>query len=196
MLFLPIFATVGQGKRRRAREIRCDFRTGDHDKVMARPRTLPDAEIFALVLAALRAGGDKAISFGNLSRACGLAPATLAQRFGTVEGMIQAALTAEWDRLSQAVDQTDPEGGKGVQGLLKALPCPDAAVFAATLRDPALRPRAEDWRERVETAIAQRRSGKGREAAALIFAAWHARQMWEDAGGKAFKLSDLVKKLG
>lgn len=163
---------------------------------MARPRTLPDTEIFALVLAALRAGGDKAISFGNLSRACGLAPATLAQRFGTVDGMIQAALNAEWDRLSQAVDQTDPEGGKGVQGLLKALPCPDAAVFAATLRDPALRPRAEGWRERVETAIAQRRSGKGREAAALIFAAWHARQMWEEAGGKAFKLSDLVKKLG
>jgi AcrR family transcriptional regulator len=163
---------------------------------MARPRSLPDAEIFALVLAALRAGGDKAVSFGNLSRACGLAPATLAQRFGTVDGMIHAALAAEWDRLSASVGQSDPDGQKGVAGLLKGLAGPDATVFAASMRDAGLRDRAAAWREQVETAIAQRRSGKGRESAALIFAAWHARQMWDPAGGKLFKLSDLVKKLG
>jgi AcrR family transcriptional regulator len=163
---------------------------------MARPRSLPDAEIFALVLAALRAGGDKAVSFGNLSRACGLAPATLAQRFGTVDGMIHAALAAEWDRLSAAVTQSGAEGHKGVAGLLKGLPGPDAAVFATSMRDGDLRARAEAWRDQVETAIAQRRSAKGREGAALIFAAWHARQMWDHAGGKSFKLSDLAKKLG
>lgn len=163
---------------------------------MPRTRSLPDAEIFALVLAALRLKGEKAISFGNLSRACGLAAATLAQRFGTVDGMIRAALSAEWDRLAAAVDQADPSGDKGIQGLLKNLAAPDAAVFAATLRDPELRPRAEAWREQVESAIALRRGNKGRETARLIFTAWHAREMWEPAGGKAFKLSDLMKRLG
>lgn len=166
-------------------------------QAMPRTRTLPDTEIFALVLAALRREGDKAVSFGNLSRASGLAPATLAQRFGSVEGMVRAAVTAEWDRLCAAVDQAPMEEGKGVQGFLKALPGADAALLAVTLRDSALRPRAEDWRARVETAIAARRGGKGREAAALMFAAWHGRHLWEEAGGeRAFRLSDLVKKLG
>jgi AcrR family transcriptional regulator len=165
---------------------------------MSRPRTLPDTQVFALVLTALADRGEKAVSFGNLSRACGLAPATLAQRFGSVDGMIHAALLAEWDRLSAAVEGETANPDKGAQALLKHLPTPSAAVLAVSLRDAALRQRAEDWRLRVETAVAARRGGspKSREVAAMLVAAWYGRQLWDALGTKSFKLSDLMKRLG
>lgn len=150
-----------------------------------------------MVLTALTDQGEKAVSFGNLSRSSGLAPATLAQRFGTVEGMLQAALSAEWDRLCAAVEAETHDPDKGAQALLKRLPTPSAAVLAASLRDPVSRARAEDWRARVETALTARRGGsKGREVAAMLIAAWYGRCLWDPLGAKGFKLSDLMKRLG
>lgn len=165
---------------------------------MPRHRTLPDTEVFALVLAAMTNQGEKAISFGNLSRSCGLAPATLAQRFGSVEGMVHAALAAEWDRLCAAVEAETADPDKGAQGLLKRLPAPGAAMLAASQRDAGLRARADDWRLRVEAAVAARRGGspKGREVAAMLVAAWYGRLLWDAFGAKGFKLSDLMKRLG
>lgn len=165
---------------------------------MSRTRLIPDAEIFGHALRALDLNGDKAVSFGTLSRASGLAPATLAQRYGSVEGMLRAAITAEWARLGAALEAATRDDTKGVQGLLKALPGPSAATLAASLRDPVLRPLAAAWRAQVEAKIAHRRGGgaKGNEAAALTFAAWQGRQMWEAAGGKSFRLGDAIKRLG
>ena len=150
-----------------------------------------------MVLSALTDQGEKAVSFGNLSRASGLAPATLAQRFGSVEAMLQAALSSEWDRLAAAVETEGADAEKGTQGLLKRLPVPSPAVLAASLRDPVLRARADDWRERVETAVALRRGAgaKGREVAAMLVAAWYGRILWDAFGTKGFKLSDLMKRL-
>ena len=167
---------------------------------MARPRTQSDADIFAHLLGALAEHGEKSLTFGVLSKLCGLAPATLAQRFGSVEGMVRAALLAEWARLSVAIAATEAEAlisSKGAQALLKHLPTPTPQILALSLRDAVLQQAAEDWRVQVEAALATRRGGgaKGREAAALIFAAWQGRQMWEAAGGKSFRLSDLLKAL-
>lgn len=167
---------------------------------MARRKTLPDSEILSHLLAALHDGGDKAVTFGTLAQRSGLAPATLAQRFGSVEAMTRAALLAEWARLTDSVATAEAEAflsTKGAQALLKALPCPTPQILAVSLRDDALRQAAELWRAAVEAAVATRRGGgtKGREAAALIFATWQGRQMWEAAGGKAFRLSDILKAL-
>ena len=165
---------------------------------MSRTRTLPDTEIYAQVLSALEAHGEKAVSFGGLSRTTGLAPATLAQRYGSVDGMLRAAITAEWARLTEALDRAAQDTTKGAQGLLNSLPAPSAAILAACLRDPVLRPLAADWRARVEALLSARRGGgtKGAETAALIFAAWQGRQMWEGAGGKSFRLAEAIKRLG
>lgn len=167
---------------------------------MARSKTLPNTEIFAEVLRALGEHGDKAVTFGLISARCGLAPATLAQRFGGVEDMLRAAILWEWARLTEAVLVAEAEAlvsSKGAQALLKALPCPPAQVLAVSLRDPILCDAAEAWRALVEAALASRRGGgtKGREAAALIFAAWQGRQLWDGAGGKTFRLADLLKAL-
>ena len=167
---------------------------------MARPRTQADSAVFAHLLECLAQSGEKSVSFGKIAAVCGLAPATLAQRFGSIDGMIRAALLFEWKRLSDAVETTESEAlvsAKGAQALLKHLPTPSAQVMALSLRDDALRAAAEDWRVQVETALAARRGGgaKGKEAAALIFASWQGRQMWEAAGGKSFRLSDMLKAM-
>ena len=126
---------------------------------MARQKSISDQDIHAQLLALLAESGEKALSFGALSQRCGLAPATLAQRFGSVDAMIRAALS---------------------------------------LRDPEVVQAAQDWRAKVEAALAMRKGGgsKGREAAALIFAAWQGRQIWEAAGGKSFRLADMLKAIG
>lgn len=167
---------------------------------MARPKTQTDDEIFAHLMAGLADLGEKSLTFGAISRRCGLAPATLAQRFGTVDAMVRAALLAEWARLCAAISTTEADAlnsSKGAQALLKHLPSPSASLLALSLRDDVLRQAAENWRAQVEAAVATRRGGgsKGREAAALIFAAWQGRQSWETAGGKSFRLADLLKAL-
>lgn len=171
-----------------------------HNDFMARPRTQSDADIFAHLIVALCEGGEKALSFGSMSQRCGLAPATLAQRFGSVEAMVRAALLAEWARLSRDFADAEAEAlasSKGAQALLKRLPVPSPQLLALSLRDESLRKAAEIWREEVVTAIAARRGGgtKGREAAALIFAAWQGRSLWENAGGKGFRLAEMLKAL-
>lgn len=172
---------------------------------MARPRSIPDAEIFAAIRLLLSRDGEKAASFGAVARATGLAAPTLVQRYGSQAGMIRAALLDAWDRLDAATTLAMADRdmtAKGAQTLLKALAdeAPDAdgiALLASDFRDPALRDRAAAWRQRVEDALAQRlgAGGKGRDAAAILFAAWQGQALWQVAGGRSFKLKDAVRRL-
>lgn len=169
---------------------------------MPRVRTIPDADIFAAIRQLLAEGGDKAVAFGSVARATGLAAPTLVQRYGSREAMLRAALMAAWDALDAATAAAEGQsetGPKGAQAMLKALEgeATDAALLAADFRDAALRDRAAAWRQQVETALAVRLGGgaKAREAAAMLFAAWQGQRLWLAAGGKGFKLKDAVKRL-
>ncbi|MGL4236537.1 transcriptional regulator [Tabrizicola sp.] len=165
---------------------------------MPRTRTIPDDRIFAAIRALMDQGGDKAVSFGSVSAATGLAPPTLVQRYGSRDGMVRAARSAAWDaldaRTAQAIAAT---ADKGPQGLLKAIGPVDAAALAADLRDPDLALRAAGWRATVESALAQRlgTGAKAKEAAALLFAAWQGQSLWARAGESGFRLKDAVKRL-
>ncbi|TKA94746.1 transcriptional regulator, partial [Cereibacter changlensis] len=52
-------------------------------------------------------------------------------------------------------------------------------------------------RARVEAALALRLGGgtKGREAASLMFSAWQGQMLWQDAGGRGFKLKEAAKRV-
>ncbi len=128
------------------------------------------------------------------------AAATLGQRYGSVQGMLRAALLADWATLTEAVVAAEADAlvtSKGAQALLKALPLPSPQILSLSLRDEVLQEAAKTWRDLVEQALAARRGGgsKGRESAALIFAAWQGRHLWDTAGGKAFRISDLLKAM-
>ena len=168
---------------------------------MARPRIIADETVFAAIRELLSHGGEKAVAFSSVARETGLAAPTLVQRFGTRDQMVRTALHKSWDGL-MAATATASAADSTPQGFLKALAedTPEAAdltLLALEFRDPALRKRAEEWRVNVEAALAVRFGGgaKGREAAAILFAAWQGQLLWQVAGGKAFRLKDAVKRL-
>ena len=163
---------------------------------MARPRTLPDSEVFAAILRILAAEGEKAVVFAAVARATGLAGASLVQRYGSAPAMLEAALGWGWDRLDtlaeEAAEQT-PD--KGAQGFLKALAeriaaLPVLPLLTASQRNARLRARVASWRGRVEGLLAARLQDADR--AAMLFATWQGQALW----GGGFRLKDAIKRLG
>ena len=165
---------------------------------MSRAKTIPDATVFAAVRQMLMAEGDRAVSFAAVGRVAKLAAPTLVQRFGSRDAMVRAALVAAWDDLD-ATAASAIAADKGPQGLLKALDTnpPDATLLDMSLRDAALRPRAAAWRDQIVASLALRLGGgdKGREGAAILFAAWQGQRLWQVAGADGFRLKDAVKRL-
>ncbi len=166
---------------------------------MARPRSIPDAEIFAAIRALLARDGEKAVAFGTVARLTGLAAPSLVQRYGNRDGMIRAALLDGWQDL-----QTRTAATAEVQphALLKVMAEPaavmtDPALMALTLRDATLRAAAEAWRAELESLLALRLGAgtKGAEAAAMLFAAWQGQLLWRHAGGKGFRVKEAAKRL-
>lgn len=173
--------------------------------IMGRTKTVSDTQVFTAIRQLLAAGGEKAVAFASVARATGLAGPTLVQRFGSRAGMVQAAQLAAWDALdattATAVAGSDLSA-KGAQTLLKSLAdgqaaSVDLALLCVDLRDTALRQRAKAWRNSVEVTLGLQLGGgaKGREAAAVLFAAWQGQLLWNGAGGKGFKIKDAIKAL-
>lgn len=169
---------------------------------MTRRKLVPDKDIYGMILSHLFTNGDKAVSFASISVISGLAPPTLVQRFGSRDSMVKLALTAGWDDLdavTQAASDDAFLSAKGAQAMLKEVTASMdiPALLAASLRDKDLIGRASAWRTRLESALGNRLGGgpKGREAGALMFAAWQGRLLWDTAGGKSFRLGDALRKL-
>lgn len=165
---------------------------------MPRTRTIPDDQVYSAIQRLLDQGGDKAVSFGSVSAATGLAPPTLVQRYGSRDGMVRAARLAYWEMLDRrTAEAIAATADKGPQGLLKAIGPVDARAIATDLRDPDLATRATGWRVAVEAALALRLGPgtKARESAALLFAAWQGQALWAAATEPAFRLKDAVKRL-
>jgi AcrR family transcriptional regulator len=165
---------------------------------MPRSRSVPDETVFAAIQRLLDQGGEKAVSFGTVSRTTGLAPPTLVQRYGSRDAMVRSARLAAWEALDQrTAEAITTTLDKGPQGLLKAIGAVDVTALAPDLRDPDLALRAAAWKATVESALAQRLGSgqKARESAALLFAAWQGQSLWSGAGQSAFRLKDAVKRL-
>lgn len=165
---------------------------------MPRPRIIPDDRVYAAIQALLDQGGDKAVSFATVAAATGLAAPTLVQRYGSRDGMVQAARRAVWARREEEVAKAIAEtADKGPQALLKAVSPVDAHSLAMDLRDAELAQRAAAWRAKVEGTLALRLGSgpKAKEAAALLFAAWQGLALWSAVSDSGVKLKDVVKRL-
>lgn len=162
---------------------------------MGRPRSIPDDVILDRILELLASGGEGAVSFGTVSKACGLAPPTLVQRYGDRAGMLRAALLRGWDRSSEVAEAAAAQE-ESAQGFLKVLGAADMVpILVASRGDEVAAARAADWRADVERVLVAK-LGCRPEAAAMLFAAWQGRLMWEAAGGAGFKLKDAARRLG
>ncbi len=172
---------------------------------MGRTKTVSDADVFLAIRRLLAAGGEKAVAFASVARATGLAGPTLVQRFGNRAAMVQAAHVAAWDALDVATAEAVARSElspKGAQNLLKSLANVKTDLIGLStlcmdMRDTVLRQRAKAWRHSVEVTLGLQLGGgaDGRKAAAMLFAAWQGQQLWNGAGGKAFKMKDVIKAL-
>ncbi|QEN87274.1 TetR/AcrR family transcriptional regulator [Labrys sp. KNU-23] len=126
---------------------------------MPRHKTLSDETVLEAALRLLHAGGPEALTFAGLAQTCGLAAATLVQRFGSKARLKQAALLHAWDRLDQKTAQLAaqaPRTPEGAIDLLVALSgeyggiesyAEGLLILREDLRDPLLRARGARWRD-------------------------------------------------
>lgn len=167
---------------------------------MVRKKLILDSEVLAIVVKILLLNGEKSVTFAAVARKSGLSAPTLVQRFGSCAAMIEAALSNAWDQMATGTDEVLVQTkDKGVQAVLKALAQRgDApALLLASLKSPAMTARAKAWRDTVEAALALKlgSGAKANETAALAFAAWQGRQLWDGAGGKGFRFGEALKRL-
>ena len=147
------------------------------------------------VLTLIRHHGEKAVTFAAVAERVGLAASSLAERHGSVAGMIADARKGAWEVLDAATAEaiaTAPLTPKGALSLLKALP---RDRLPAPSDDPV---RALAWRQRIEAALAVRLApGGGSDAApAILLAVWQDRVLWDGVVSDRIRLKTVQKLLG
>lgn len=156
---------------------------------MGRNKTISDEAVLDAVLALVSERGPAALTFALAGRATGLSPATLVQRYGSRESLLQATLLHAWDQLdaaTRAADDEEPLSSEGAIRLLLRLMPAETAEQSATdgllllredIRNPVLRARGAAWGQRLATALGRRLSS-GPEAERL---GWQMASLWQGA---------------
>ncbi|MEJ8280763.1 TetR family transcriptional regulator [Pseudonocardia spirodelae] len=156
---------------------------------MPRRKQVPDSEVLDHALAVLHDGGPRGLTFAALAAVCGLAPATLVQRFGGRGELLRRALLHAWDglqaRTARLGADAEPTPG-GAVAFLVALSeqyggidsYADALlVLREDLRDPQVRRRGVAWRETL-TAVLAGCLGGDRVAAGALATQWQGCLLW------------------
>ncbi len=157
---------------------------------MVRRKTIPDERVLDALRDAMMACGPAGLTFARASAACGLAQATLVQRYGDRRTMVEAVLLRAWDRLdaaTQAADAEEPLTPDGaVEMLLRLMPPRTAArdltdgllLLREDIANPVLRARGAAWGDRLAVALGRRIAAEGERAVAL---GWQMARLWQGA---------------
>ncbi|WP_414471370.1 TetR/AcrR family transcriptional regulator [Microvirga sp. M2] len=157
---------------------------------MARPRTIPDEQVLDALLEALMDNGPDGLTFTRAAAACGLSPATLVQRYGAREALVQAILLRAWDRLDAETEAADEEEAPTPEGaidlLLRLMPIETAERDATNgllllredMRNPILRSRGAAWGHRLADALGRRLSKDQAQSKRL---GWQMASLWQGA---------------
>jgi AcrR family transcriptional regulator len=118
---------------------------------MARGKTISDDDLLSRLAAAIAETGPEGLTFAKAAQASGLSPATLVQRFGTRDAMVEAILLRAWDLLDAETAAADAQASvdpAGAVALLVRLVPSGAAEHSLTegllllredIRNPVLR---------------------------------------------------------
>jgi len=160
---------------------------------MGRHKRISDEEALDALLVALEASGPDGLTFARASAATGLASATLVQRFGSRDAMVEAVLLHSWDcldALTRAADIEEPSTPAGaISLLLRLMPGSTAErdvtrgllLLREDLGNPVLRARGRAWGEYLAPALGRRltpRAGLGEELGWQILAMWQGSIIW------------------
>jgi AcrR family transcriptional regulator len=132
--------------------------------------------------------GPSGLTFSKAAAAVSLSSATLVQRFGTRDAMMQATLLHSWNRLDALTSMADAEAPPTPSGaislLLRVMPG-SAADYNVTegllllredLRDPVLRARGRAWGDYLAEALGRRLAPQAPSAEQL---GWQMLAMWQ-----------------
>lgn len=160
---------------------------------MARPRKISDDDVIEAVAALLSRSGPAALTFAAAAEATGLSPATLVQRYGSRDALMQAALLWMWDQLdleTAAADAAQPLDPKGAIALLIRLSAGHGAgdeaaqgllLLREDFRDPALRARGVAWQQALSHALGRRLTddaAKQERLGRLMASQWQGAILW------------------
>ncbi|WP_447931577.1 TetR/AcrR family transcriptional regulator [Sphingopyxis fribergensis] len=154
---------------------------------MGRRKLLSDAGVLDRLLTQLEKVGPDGLSFSVASRAAGLSPATLVQRFASRDAMIEAVLLHAWDKLdaqTSAADAGNPATPAGAIDLLMTLSPGQADVADGLLllrediRNPVLRARGAAWGSALAKALGRRLAVTAPEIERL---GWQMAGVWQGA---------------
>lgn len=157
---------------------------------MARTKSISDEAVLDRLMAVVAETGPDGLTFARAAKAAGLSAATLVQRYGNSQSMLEAALLRAWDKLDAATHAADAHAALTPQGavdLLMALMPSDAAEYNATdgllllredIRNPVLRARGAAWGLYLADALGRRLSGDAAEAERL---GWQMANIWQGA---------------
>ena len=155
---------------------------------MSRSKTISDDVLLDRLMIAVKAEGPSELSFAKASKAAGLAAATLVQRFGSRDKMVEAVLLRAWDQLDEATAAADtwasPDPDGAIEFLLR-LTNSDGADYDFTdgllllredIRNPVLRARGAEWGLRLAEALGRRLSDDRDRARQL---GWQMASLWQ-----------------
>jgi len=157
---------------------------------MGRRKTISDHALLDSLLAALERVGPDSFSFARASGAVGLSPATLVQRFGSRDAMIEAILLHAWDRLDAATalahTETSPDPAGAVAMLVRLIPSAAAdqdvadglLLLREDLRNPVLRARGQAWGTYLAETLGRRLTDQPHLAERL---GWQMASLWQGA---------------
>ncbi len=160
---------------------------------MARQKTIPDETVLDTILETLRETGPAGLTFVRAAKAAGLSPATLVQRYGDREALLEATLLRAWDRLDAETEAADataaPTPAGAIAFLLRLMPTENAErdatdgllLLREDIRNPTLRRRGAAWGNRVAEALGRRLSsdaGEGRRLGWEMASVWQGALVW------------------
>ena len=157
---------------------------------MARRKTIPDERVLDSLFDALLDAGPAGLTFARAAQASGLAPATLVQRYGDREALVEAVLLRAWDRLDAETEAADAEEALTPDGaialLMRLMPAEAAERNAADgllllredFRNPVLRRRGAAWGHRLAAALGRRLATDPTDGKRL---GWRMASLWQGA---------------
>ena len=158
--------------------------------LMTRRKTIPDEQVLDALFELMMKTGPDGLTFARAATASGLAAATLVQRYGNRQRLVEAILLQAWDRLdseTKAADNEEDLSPEGAIKLLLRLMPPDTAERDVTdgllllredIRNPRLRERGAAWGRALVSALGRRLSADPQEAGLL---GWQMAALWQGA---------------
>lgn len=160
---------------------------------MARPRKISHEDVIEAVAGLLAREGPAALTFAAASDATKLSPATLVQRYGNRDALMQAVLLWMWDQLdleTAAADAAHPLDPEGAIALLVRLSTGYGAtddhgqgllLLREDFRDPKLRARGAAWQQALSHALGRRLTddpAKQEHLGRLMASQWQGAILW------------------